>query len=91
MSEAEASYDSCRIYGNGRAGLVSQNKGRLHVRKCAVHDNYDGILIQDTGSARVEHCTVYSNRCSGIFVGYDHRGSATIIENEAFTNAYKGQ
>ena len=30
VSEAEASYDRCRIYGNGRAGLVSQNKGRLH-------------------------------------------------------------
>lgn len=76
--------------GTDELDWFRRTRAACTVRKCAVHGNYDGILIQDTGSARVEHCTVYSNRCSGIFVGYDHRGSATIIENEAFTNAYNG-
>ena len=55
-----------------------------------IHDNSEGILIQDTGSARVEKCKVYSNQANGIFVGFDHIGSAAIIKNEIHDNFSSG-
>lgn len=90
VSEAHAIFESCWIYGNGGAGIVAQQHGSIQVLKCEVHDNGEGILIQDTGSATVKCCDVFSNRANGIFVGYDHRGSATIIENKVHDNRYKG-
>ena len=90
MSEAEVILQSCKIYGNGIAGVVSQLKGNLLAIECEVHNNLDGIQIQDTGCAKVEQCKVYSNRSHGIFVGFDHRGSAALIDNHAFNNRTKG-
>ena len=90
VSEAEVILQSCKIYGNGIAGVVSQLKGNLLAIECEVHNNLDGIQIQDTGCAKVEQCKVYSNRSHGIFVGYDHRGSAALIDNHAFNNRTKG-
>jgi Right handed beta helix region/MYND finger len=90
VSEAEAVLESCRLYGNGAAGVVAQDKGSLSLLKCDVHDNCEGILIQDTGSARVEQCEVHSNRSNGIFVGFDHIASAAITDNHVHNNNSRG-
>jgi len=90
VGEADTVLDGCRIYGNGAAGVVSQQKGNLRAVNGEVHDNCEGILIQDTGSAHVEKCKVDSNRSNGIFVGFDHGGSAAIIDNEAYDNRHRG-
>jgi hypothetical protein len=78
IMESIARLDRCRIYGNSAAGVLCQQKGNINVYKSEVHDNCEGVLIQDTGSAH------------GIFVGFDHRGHAAIIENEAHDNNSKG-
>jgi hypothetical protein len=80
----------CKVYGNGVAGIVSQQKGNLKAIECDIHDNCEGILIQDTGRAKIEKCKSYSNRANGIFVGFDHETSAAIIECEAYNNMTKG-
>jgi hypothetical protein len=90
MEDAKVEFESCQIYGNGSAGVVSQQKGAVRLLKCEVHDNCEGILIQDTGSARVEQCDVYSNRSNGIFVGFDHMASAAIIDNKVHDNESMG-
>jgi hypothetical protein len=90
VSEAAALLDSCQIYGNGAAGVVSQKKGSIRLVNCEVHDNCEGVLIQDTGSASVERCDVFSNRANGIFVGYDHCGTAAIVDNKVHDNVFKG-
>jgi hypothetical protein len=90
VSESEAWFESCWIYGNAMAGVVAQDKGSLSVYKCEIHDNLEGVLIQDTGSARVEQCEVFSNRSNGIFVGFDHRGNAAIVDNHVHDNQSKG-
>jgi len=90
VNGAETELKSCKIYGNKLAGVVSQQKGNLLAIECEVHSNCEGILIQDTGCARVEHCNTSSNRSNGIFVGFDHRGNAAIIENKASNNTSQG-
>jgi len=90
VTGAETELISCKIYGNKLAGLVSQQKGKLLAIECDVHNNGEGILIQDTGCARVEHCNTSSNMANGIFVGFDHRGNAAIIENKACNNTSQG-
>ena len=90
MSEAKATLRKCQIYGNGAAGIVSQEKGNLKAIQCEVHSNLEGVLIQGTGRAKVERCKSYSNRANGIFVGFDHVSSAAIIECEANNNMAKG-
>jgi len=90
IMESSAQLDGCTIYGNNVAGIVSQNKGKMYIFNCEVHNNCEGILIQDTSKAYVEKCKVHSNRGNGIFVGFDHRGSAAIIENEVYDNQSKG-
>jgi tetratricopeptide (TPR) repeat protein len=90
VNGAETELKSCKIYGNNLAGVVSQQKGNLLAIECEVHNNCEGILIQDTGCARVEHCNTSSNRANGIFVGFDHRGKAAIIENKACNNTSQG-
>ena len=90
VSESKAYINSCWVYGNGGAGIVTQQKGSVSIYKCEVHDNLEGILIQDTGSAMVEQCKVFSNRANGIFVGFDHRASAVIIKNYVYDNQSKG-
>ena len=91
MSKAEIILQSCKIYANGFAGVVSQQKGNLLAIKCEVlHDDLEGIMIQDTGCAKVEQCKAHSNRSNGIFVEFDQRGSAALIGNHAFSNRKKG-
>eukprot|EP00978_Attheya_sp_CCMP212_P002103 scaffold4346_cov52-Attheya_sp.AAC.2 len=90
VTGAETELISCKIYGNKLAGVVSQQKGNLLASECDVHNNGEGILIQDTGCARVEHCNTSSNMANGIFVGFDHRGKAAIIENKACNNTSQG-
>ena len=90
VSEAEVLLESCSLAGNGSAGIVAQQHGSISLVKCEVHDNITGILIQDTGSARIEDCDVHSNNANGIFVGYDHRGSAAIIKNSVHDNRSMG-
>jgi tetratricopeptide (TPR) repeat protein len=90
VSEAEAILHLCKIYGNCGAGIVSQQKGNLLVTDCEVHSNLEGILIQDTGSGRVERCNLHSNNSTGVFIGFDHRGSAAVIDNRACNNRSKG-
>jgi hypothetical protein len=90
ISEATALLESCQIYGNAVAGVVSQQKGSVKLVRCEVHDNCEGVLIQDTGSASVEQCDVYSNRANGIFVGFDHLGSAAVVDNKVHDNFSKG-
>jgi hypothetical protein len=90
ISEGTASLESCQIYGNAVAGVVSQHKGSVRLVRCTVHDNSDGVLIQDTSSANVEHCDVFSNRANGIFVGFDHVGIAAIIDNKVHDNVSRG-
>eukprot|EP00931_Biecheleriopsis_adriatica_P019831 TRINITY_DN13404_c0_g1_i1.p1 TRINITY_DN13404_c0_g1~~TRINITY_DN13404_c0_g1_i1.p1 ORF type:complete len:340 (-),score=55.71 TRINITY_DN13404_c0_g1_i1:27-1046(-) len=85
----DAVFESCRFFGNGHAGICSQRQGRLQMRRCEVFSNFEGILVQDTGSAVVEHCTVRDNS-NGIFIGYDHVGSATLAHNRVFSNHMKG-
>jgi hypothetical protein len=62
--------------------VVSQQKGSVKLVRCEVHDSCEGVLSQDTGSASVEQCDVYSNRANGIFVGFDHLGTAAIVDNK---------
>jgi hypothetical protein len=90
IEESRATFNDCEIYGNKLAGIVSQNKGSICIIDCEVHNNCEGVLIQDTGNAHVENCKIYMNRSNGIFVGFDHRGSAAIIENEVHDNRSKG-
>jgi hypothetical protein len=90
ISEAAALLESCRIYGNAKAGVVSQQKGSVQLVRCEVHDNCEGVLIQDTGSASVEQCDVFSNRANGIFVGFDHCGTAAIVDNKVHDNRSRG-
>lgn len=90
VSEAEAVLYGCKIYGNNGCGAASQQKGVLKMFECEVHDNWEGILIQDTGSARINKCRAYSNRANGIFVGFDHQGSALLTENEVNNNRSNG-
>ena len=90
VSEAKAILKRCKIYGNLLAGIVSQQKGNLKAIQCEVHENCEGILIQDTGRAKIEKCKSYSNLANGIFVGMDHVASAAIIECEAYDNMTKG-
>jgi hypothetical protein len=70
--------------------VVSQQKGYVKLVRCKVHDNCNGVLIQDTGSASVEQCEVFSNRANGIFVGFDHLGTAVIVDNKVHDNVSKG-
>ncbi|CAB9503832.1 lysine methyltransferase SMYD2 [Seminavis robusta] len=90
VSQGEACFESCEFYGNGAAGVVAQKAGALYLSKCAVHDNCEGVLIQDTGTASVRQCEVYQNRANGIFVGYDHLGFASIVENNVYGNVSMG-
>jgi tetratricopeptide (TPR) repeat protein len=90
VSEANALLESCSLAGNGAAGIVAQQRGTVSILKCEVHDNNQGILIQDTGSARIENCDIHSNSANGIFVGFDHRGSAAIIKNSVHDNRSMG-
>jgi hypothetical protein len=90
ISEAAAFLESCRIYGNAAAGAVSQRQGSVQLTRCEVHDNCEGVFIQDTGSASIEQCDVFSNRSNGIFVGFDHRGTAAIVDNKVNDNIFRG-
>lgn len=90
VGEAEATFCDCKLYGNSLSGGVAQDKGSLHMIRCEVHNNCEGILIQSKSSARIEKCDVHSNRANGIFVGFDHVGSAVLIENEVYNNNSKG-
>jgi len=90
IGEAEASFQYCHIYGNGAAGIVTQQKGIIQLMKCIIHDNDEGVLIQDTGHAKVEKCDIFSNRSNGVFIGFDHRGSATVTDNKVHDNLSKG-
>jgi tetratricopeptide (TPR) repeat protein len=90
VSEGEADFYCCEFYGNGAAGVVAQQKGRMYLTQCIVHDNTEGVLIQDTGSAEVKQCEIYGNRANGIFVGYDHVGHARISENHVHSNVSRG-
>jgi len=91
ISEAKASFQSCQIYGNGGAGVVAQQKGNIELYKCDVHNNCEGVLIQDTGRGKVEKCNIFSNRANGIFVGFDQcRGSVTIVDNNVHDNFSRG-
>lgn len=90
VSQGMVHLENCHVFGNNAAGIVSQRKGNLVAFKCEVHDNLDGILIQDTGCARVEKCDVHSNRANGIFVGFDHQASASITDNKVKNNHCRG-
>jgi Right handed beta helix region/MYND finger len=90
VSEGEADFEACKIYGNGAAGLVSGKRGKLYITKCVIHDNCEGVLIQDTGSAEVNQCQVYQNRANGIFVGHDHKAHAKICNNNVNDNLSAG-
>ena len=54
----------------------------MHISKSKVYGNHEGILIQDTGNAKIKQCEVYSNTANGIFVGMDLKGSAALIDND---------
>lgn len=84
-----ASFEACRFFGNGHAGIVSQRMGDLQMTKCEVFSNIEGILVQDSGSASIERCIVHENG-NGIFIGYDHIGAATLAHNRVFSNHTKG-
>ncbi|KAJ8607998.1 hypothetical protein CTAYLR_008244 [Chrysophaeum taylorii] len=87
----EASFDHSNFFGNESCGIAIQRKGRARLNCCRVHENrVEGILIQDTGSAIVKGCTVFSNWSNGIFVGFDHRGTATIADNVVHDNQSAG-
>ena len=90
LSEGEAILEKCQVFGNAFAGVVTQQAGNLYALKCHAHDNLEGILIQDTGKARVEKCNIHSSRANGIFIGYDHRGSAAITDNLVKDNICRG-
>mmetsp|Transcript_2328 Transcript_2328/g.3646 ORF Transcript_2328/g.3646 Transcript_2328/m.3646 type:complete len:220 (-) Transcript_2328:109-768(-) len=51
VSEAEASLEECSIYGNGITGVVSQQKGVVSLSNCKIHDNCEGIMVQDSGAS----------------------------------------
>ena len=85
-----AIFESCEMYGNGHAGLASQTKGLVKIGRCKVHNNIEGILVQDTGSGNVVDCDIFENRGSGIFVGFDHLGTAEITGNRVYDNRFKG-
>jgi len=84
-----ACFESCRFFGNGYAGIVVQQGGRLQMKACEVFSNFEGILIQDRCSAMVERCKVHDNS-NGIFIGYDHIGEAELSHNSVFDNCTGG-
>ncbi len=90
VGESEASLESCKVFGNGVAGIAAQQKGKLFLSKCEIHDNFEGVLIQGTSSGNVEHCHIHSNRANGIFVGFDHQGEVALTENKVIANASCG-
>ena len=90
VGDSEAVFNSCYIYGNNVSGAVIQGKGKLTMYGCEVHDNCEGIIIQNNGNAFIEKCKIWSNMANGIFVGFDHRGSVLIAENEIYQNRSKG-
>jgi len=89
-TEQTTTLRECKLYGNGFAGAAVQEKGSLKLVRCKVHENLEGVLIQSSGNGKVEHCTIFNNHCNGVFVGYDHTGSAAIIGNEVHDNSGKG-
>jgi hypothetical protein len=82
VSESEADFESCELYGNTLAGIVVQEKGWVYMRDCILHNNLEGILIQGTRNA--DKCEVFQNRSHGIFVGLDHKAHAMIIEYHVY-------
>lgn len=90
VSEARATFNHCKFYGNALCGAVSQEKGELCMVGCEVFSNCEGIMIQGSGHAIIDACDVHSNRANGIFVGFDHIGSAKLRKNKVYDNFSKG-
>ena len=86
----EARFVECKIYSNDYAGLAVESKGNARLVDCKISSNCEGVLIQQSGCAVVERCEVFSNRANGIFVGYDHVGTAEILDNRVHENRFKG-
>jgi len=84
---ARAVLKFCKVYGNGHAGVAVQTKGIALMQDCEVYSNLEGILLQSSGQGTIERCEVFKNRSNGIFVGYDHVGSAQIVGNKVHGNS----
>jgi hypothetical protein len=87
---SEARFVECKIYSNDFAGVAVESKGNARLVDCKISSNCEGVLIQQSGCAVVEHCEVFSNRANGIFVGYGHVGTAEILKNRVHENRFKG-
>jgi len=80
----------CALYGNDFAGAAVEQKGSMRLVRCAIHDNLQGVLIQGTGTGKVENCKIFNNLADGVAIGYDHTGKATIVGNKIHDNHSKG-
>lgn len=80
-NQQAAVFKSCHIYGNNFAGAVVQKKGRMRLVQCKVHSNLEGVLVQESGTSFIESCEIYGNKATGIFIGYDHTGTASLVKN----------
>ena len=89
VSETVATIEDCEIFGNN-FGVSAQQDGNALVEGCNIHDNSEGVLIQDTGSGNVQQCSIHSNTANGVFIGFDHQGTAAIVDNNVFNNHSKG-
>jgi hypothetical protein len=87
---SEARFVECKIYSNDFAGVAVQTKGNARLVDCKISSNCEGVLIQQSGCAVVERCEVFGNRANGIFIGYDHVGTAEILNNSVHDNMFKG-
>lgn len=85
-----AVFKSCKIHGNGFAGVVSQRGGVLNMVETEVHSNVEGILVHDNGNATIDSCDVSSNRACGIVVGDGNTGSVTITQSRVCNNHTQG-
>ena len=86
VEEGNIEVKDCEIFNNVGAGISAQQGSILDMKRCCVHDNIEGILIQNTAIASIRKCLSCSNNANGIFVGYDHTGTATLIDNVVENN-----
>lgn len=81
VGEGKMQIKNCEIFDNVGAGIVAQQGSILDMKRSHVHNNFEGILIQNTAIASIRECLSYSNKANGIFIGYDHTGTATLMDN----------
>jgi hypothetical protein len=85
-----AVFRDCEMYSNDIAGVAVQSKGSARIVNCKIRHNGEGVLIQSSACAVVKNCEVFGNTANGIFIGYDHSGTATIVDNTVHQNQFKG-